>query len=626
MKSEQSPLSWCMKNDIFGGAESAVIDLLRRRLIVSDENVLLAAGLAIWAHRHGHPCVYIDALQEQIIGDLVEDAKGGVPPPFPIPSELSAALQSSPEVVRVVEPSQLGTYISAVADKRPLVLLNNLLFTQRQFADELSIAEQLAARAKRSTNIRINKELLNSVFPIPSSDDVEAAKVGDTGIANRAAQSVASQCLTVLTGGPGTGKTHTVTRCLALLLSLREDELDDLSIALVAPTGKAATRAKELLTSFIAEEQRETNRSNGVSDKVLAALARIEPRTIQRVLGSKNRMHTRFEHDHSTPLPHDIVIVDEMSMVASYLMARLLEAIKPDATILLVGDQAQLESVESGSVLRDIVDASLKVDSAVSGHVFELLRVWRQSSETEIGDLARLIRAGKSEDARKLAVSNPSGVQFVASKKDGAVSNVIVEPTVKELQKAATLASITSNSSHQEAYQLIAHNKVLCGPRNGPLGVSHWNTVLRTLVQGISDGDLFRPGTPLLVTVNSPRSRLVNGDIGLVVNTEEPDGSSRVKVYFPTEDGGRYLTPAELPMVELCYAMTVHKSQGSEYNNLIVILPAQASPLLTRELVYTAVTRAKKSVLIAGTEAAFVQSVENQSVRYSGLSKLLQAL
>jgi exodeoxyribonuclease V alpha subunit len=156
--------------------------------------------------------------------------------------------------------------------------------------------------------------------------------------------------------------------------------------------------------------------------------------------------------------------------------------------------------------------------------------------------------------------------------------------------------------------------------------VSHWNTVLRTLVQGISDGDLFRPGTPLLVTVNSPRSRLVNGDIGLVVNTEEPDGSSRVKVYFPTEDGGRYLTPAELPMVELCYAMTVHKSQGSEYNNLIVILPAQASPLLTRELVYTAVTRAKKSVLIAGTEAAFVQSVENQSVRYSGLSKLLQAL
>ena len=626
MNSEQSLFSWCMKNDIFGGAERAVIDLLRRRSNISDENVLLAAGLAIWAHRNGHPCVYLDALQEQVIGDLVGDTQGGVPSRFPTPSEMSAALRSSPEVVRVVDSSLLGTYLSAVADTRPLVLLNNLLFTQRQFADELSIAEQLAARAKRSTKTKLDMDVVNSFFPLPTSDDVEAAKVGDTGIANRAAQSVASQCLTVLTGGPGTGKTHTLTRCLALLLSLREDELEDLSIALVAPTGKAATRAKELLTSFIAEEQKSTNRLNGVSDKVLTALSRIEPRTIQRVLGSKNRMHTRFEHDYSTPLPHDIVIVDEMSMVASYLMARLLEAVKPDATVLLVGDQAQLESVESGSVLRDIVDASLKINSAVSGHVFELLRVWRQSSDTQIGDLARFIRAGESENARALAVSNPSGVQFVASKKDGVVSNSIIEPTVKELQKAATLASMTSISSHQEAYQLIAHNKVLCGPRNGPLGVSHWNTELRTLVQGISDGDLFRPGTPLLVTVNSPRSRLVNGDIGLVVNAEEPDGSLRVKVYFPTEEGGRYLTPAELPMVELCYAMTVHKSQGSEYNNLIVILPAQASPLLTRELVYTAVTRAKKSVLIAGTEAAFVQSVENQSVRYSGLSELLQAL
>lgn len=626
MNSEKSLVSWCIKNDIFGGAETAVIDLLQRRSNVSDENVLLAAGLAIWAHRHGHPCVYLDALEKQISGEFVDEAKGSVPPRFPTSSALSAALRSSPEVVRVVESAHLGTYHSAVADMRPLVLLNNLLFTQRQFADELSIAEQLAARAKRSTNTKVDLELLNNVFPLPTADDVEAAKVGDTGIANRAAQSVASQCLTVLTGGPGTGKTHTLTRCLALLLSLREDELDDLSIALVAPTGKAATRAKELLTSFITEEQKATNRSNGVSDKVLAALSRIEPRTIQRVLGSKNRLHTRFEHDYLTPLPHDIVIVDEMSMVASYLMARLLEAIKPDATILLVGDQAQLESVESGSVLRDIVDASSKADSAVSGHVFELLRVWRQSSETEIGDLARFIRAGKSEDARKLAVSNPSGVQFVASKKDGVVSSSIVEPTVKKLQDASALASMTSNHSHQEAYQLIAHNKVLCGPRNGPLGVNHWNTELRTLVQGISDNDLFRPGTPLLVTVNSPRSRLVNGDIGLVVNTEEPDGSLRVKIYFPTEDGGRYLTPAELPMVELCYAMTVHKSQGSEYNNLVVILPAQASPLLTRELVYTAVTRAKKSVLIAGTETAFVQSVDNQSVRYSGLSELLQAL
>ena len=156
MNSEKSLVSWCIKNDIFGGAETAVIDLLQRRSNVSDENVLLAAGLAIWAHRHGHPCVYLDALERQISGEFVDEAKGSVPPRFPTSSALSAALRSSPEVVRVVESAHLGTYHSAVADMRPLVLLNNLLFTQRQFADELSIAEQLAARAKRSTNTKVD--------------------------------------------------------------------------------------------------------------------------------------------------------------------------------------------------------------------------------------------------------------------------------------------------------------------------------------------------------------------------------------------------------------------------------------------------------------------------------------
>jgi exodeoxyribonuclease V alpha subunit len=118
----------------------------------------------------------------------------------------------------------------------------------------------------------------------------------------------------------------------------------------------------------------------------------------------------------------------------------------------------------------------------------------------------------------------------------------------------------------------------------------------------------------------------VNGDIGLVVHVQEPDGAVQIKIYFPTDDGGRYLTPAELPQIEICYAMTVHKSQGSEYNNLVVILPNESSPLLTRELVYTAITRAKKSVLIAGTEKAFLNSVQNKSVRYSGLGALLKAL
>jgi len=623
MTSTFSLVQLLKKLAIFGAPEDAATDLIHRRSEVTDDLVLTALGLAIWAHRNGHPCVHLGDVGGLVGKDLSEDDLKLLLGSLPSVAEFINALNSNPTIVRKVEKGSVGTYSEATADLRPLVLLGELLFTQRQFADELSIAEQLAMRAVKKSVMTIDEGLINRLVPKPEVDDEEAVKAGDTGIANRAAQSVVSNCLTVLTGGPGTGKTFTLTRCLAVLLSARESELDDLSVALIAPTGKAAARAKELLNSFVSDERDAEKPSVGVSEKVLDALLKIEPKTIQRALGNKRRMHTRFQHDHRVFLPHDIVIIDEMSMVASYLMARLLEAIRPDSTILLVGDQAQLESVESGSVLRDIVDASTVASSPLDGRVFELLRVWRQTSETRIGDLARHIRAGEADKALSLAVSNPAGVTFVESKKKSGVSEEVIGGTVVNLQTAASLAVKVSQADHQNAYQLIANNKVLCGPRNGKLGVETWNSLIGKAVHGASHGDLFNPGTPLLVTVNSPRSRLVNGDIGVVVNYQEVDGTVNRRVFFFAEEGGRYLTPAELPQVEICYAMTVHKSQGSEYENLVVILPGEDSPLLTRELVYTAVTRAKKSLAIAGSSEAFVQSINNQSTRYSGLKKLL---
>jgi exodeoxyribonuclease V alpha subunit len=626
MTSTISLVQLLKKLAIFGAPEDAATDLIQRRSEVTDDLVLTALGLAIWAHRNGHPCVHLGDVGGLVGKDLTEDdlklLLGSLPPV----AEFMNALDSNPTVVRKLEKGGVGTYLEATSDLRPLVLVGDLLFTQRQFADELSIAEQLAMRATKRSAMIVDTSLINRLVPKPEADDEEAIKVGDTGIANRAAQSVVSNCLTVLTGGPGTGKTFTLTRCLAVLLSARESELDDLSIALIAPTGKAAARASELLNSFVSDERDVEKPTLGVSEKVLNALLKIEPKTIQRALGNKRRMHTRFQHDHRVFLPHDIVIIDEMSMVASYLMARLLEAIRPDSTILLVGDQAQLESVESGSVLRDVVDASTVASSPLDGRVYELLRVWRQTSETRIGDLARHIRAGEADKALSLAVSNPAGVMFVESKKKSGVSEEVIGGTVVNLQTAASLAVKVSQADHQNAYQLIANNKVLCGPRNGKLGVETWNLLIGKAVHGASHGDLFNPGTPLLVTVNSPRSRLVNGDIGVVVNYQDVDGTVNRRVFFYTEEGGRYLTPAELPQVEICYAMTVHKSQGSEYENLVFILPGEDSPLLTRELVYTAVTRAKKSLAIAGSSEAFVHSINNQSTRYSGLKTLLSSV
>ena len=610
---------------IFGGPEVAVIDLLQRRSGVSNDVLLVASGLAVWAHRNGHPCVHLQDIEGLVATDLSEAEFNALREKLPSATEFMNALNTSPEVVRVIEQGSVGTYFEASSDLRPLVLVGDLLFTQRQFADEVSIAEQLKSRANRKSGMSVDNKLVDDYVRKPEND-AEAIRVDDSGIANMAAISVSSNCLTVLTGGPGTGKTYVLARCIALLFSAWKKPLEDLSIALIAPTGKAAARAKQMLNALI-EDERNPDKPDKYkmrcSEMVLDSLSRIEPRTIQRALGSKRRMHTRFQHDYRAVLPHDIVIVDEMSMVPSYLMARLLEAIHPNATILLVGDQAQLESVESGSVLRDIVDVSTIEGSPLDGRVFELLRVWRQSSETKIGDLARHIRAGQADQALALAITNPSGIKFVESKKRGEVSQGIVEGTIQHLREASESAANLSIEDHQHAYKLIEQNKVLCGPRNGPLGVSTWNALLGRAVHGPSGDDIFNPGTPLLVTVNSPRSKLVNGDIGVVVNVQDSDGTINRRVYFKTEDDGRYLTPAELPQVEVCYAMTVHKSQGSEYDNLVVILPDENSPLLTRELVYTAVTRTKKSLIIAGSSNAFLQSINNQSTRYSGLKTLL---
>jgi len=603
-------------SDFFGSAEEAVVALVRERSKVSNEIVLVAIGLAVWAHRNGHTCIDLDDISR-----IVGDATGVI---FPSGDEFVRVLSEYPNIVRVIDGFSVGDYGQAIADLRPIVLVEHSLFTQRQFADELSIAQQLFTRLRQIEASKIGTEWADRLVCVPPDDDEEAKRIGDDGIANRVAKSVLNHRLTVLTGGPGTGKTYTLTRCLAAFLASRTDK--NISVALVAPTGKAATRAKQLITEFVDKELKISEESRDVPQHVLETLQNIEPKTIQRVLGNKNRQQTRFLHDEEFQLRYDIVIVDEMSMVPSYLMARLLEAIQKDATILLVGDQAQLESVESGSVLREVVEYSQEGDALISGSVFELRRIWRQKGDTKIGDLARLIRAGQSKEAMELAVTNPDGVIFIEIDGEHDVSADVAKDFIVQLKIARECATSTSDADHAEAFKIISENKILCGPREGLRGVNNWNQIIQQGVQGLLDGDIMRPGTPLLVTVNSPRSRLVNGDIGIVVNFNSPDGVIETRIYFPSEDGPRYLSIAELPPVEICYAMTIHKSQGSEYRNLVVLLPGENSPLSTRELIYTAVTRAKSSVIIIGSRASFIDAVDNVSVRSAGLKLLLRSI
>lgn len=618
--SERSMSEWIGKSGLLGPAAGAVAGVLRRRFGVDDQVVQLAGALSTYAHENGHSCVDLLRLEEMVrdLGDGLDTGTN----PLPSRDQFHTALRTHPAVVQMVSLSELPAVGDAVKNRRPLVLLGDLLYSHRQFVDELSLARQLATRASAASMPMTCGDLIDAVAPVPT--DEESRRAGDDGIGNRTLRSAVSSRITVLTGGPGTGKTHTLTRCIAVLLASRENEINDLSIALVAPTGKAATRAKELLTAFVETERAKQGGGSGISAAVLDAMSAIEPRTIHRLLRPVGGKQTRFAFGKTSQLPHDIIIVDEMSMVPTHLMARLLEAVRDDASILLVGDHAQLESVEAGSVLRGIIDSNTE-EAPSRDWVFELRRVWRQSSDTRIGDLARLIRDGRSKEAVDLAISNPAGVRFVSVGGDGEIPREIVSNVLATMGQARELAQGTSPDDHRQAHALLARNKILCGPRRGARGVAEWNKLVREEVHGtVQPGELF-PGLPLLVTVNSPRVRLVNGDIGIVVNNLV-DGIIVQRVYFSDESGGRYLSQAELPMVEECFAMTVHKSQGSEYDNVVLILPSEGSPLLSRELVYTAVTRAKKNLVLAGDTNAFASAIESRTVRFSALGQMISAL
>ena len=603
-------------------AEIAVVDFIGRRFETNDTELLAALALVVLAQRAGHSCVDLRRVDELVRQHLHDDVPNNDLDDAPTSQTLVNLLQRHPELVLVAGSDLSSAFAEAQTRCLPFVLMGEYLYSQRQFVDELSIAHQINERTRLLATSEVDPALIDRIVPKPDPVDEKAAEAGDTGIANRAGKSFVSRRFTVLTGGPGTGKTFTLTRCLAALLASREGQSVETRLALVAPTGKAAARAKDLIDAFVAEQRNSGAAALGLSETVLNQLAHIEPRTIHRLLGSKGRQRTRFAHHADRQLDIDVLVVDEMSMVPSALMARLLEALKPTTTILLVGDQAQLEAVESGSVLREIVEYGQSLDEE-SSWVFELKRVWRQADDTQIGDLARLIRAGRASEVAEFVQQGPKGVRTSVAVGDLTESDSPINAYVTLLGEVRAKASSTNEADHKTAFDLVSSNKLLCGPRQGRTGINHWNNAIHEHLHGVARLGQYEVGVPLLVTVNSARARLVNGDIGLVVNTKNPDGSVTRAVYFNDGDQGRYLSPAQLPAFEVCFAMTIHKSQGSEYDNLVVILPSDGSPLLNRELIYTAVTRAKKSLTIIGDTQLLATAVANKSSRFSALRQML---
>jgi exodeoxyribonuclease V alpha subunit len=416
-----------------------------------------------------------------------------------------------------------------------------------------------------------------------------------------AAERAVRQWTTVLTGGPGTGKTTTVARLLVLLADQARARGERFSVALAAPTGKAATRLQEAVAGEL----------EGLDPADRDLVGRVDSLTLHRLLGWRRDNSTRFVHDRHNRLKYDLVVVDECSMVELTMMGRLLEAVRPEARLVLVGDQHQLTPVGAGAVLADVV-AGFEGDPATP--VVSLTHNHR--STEDIKALAEALRAGDSDDVVAVLRRGGDEVEFVETD--------TVDATAAALRADAVASALATRRAAEAgdapaALAALDRHRLLCAHREGPYGVRHWNRQVERWLTDESGQPIFGEwyvGRPILVTTNDYALEVYNGETGVAVLGDD----GRLRAWVAGSERLRDYAPGRLDAVETMHAMTIHKSQGSQAERITVLLPDETSRLLTRELFYTAVTRAQEHVRVVGSEAAVRAAVTQQAQRASGLS------
>jgi len=527
----------------------------------TEASVLLAVALAVRAVRHGSVCLELAAVAESLADlDL----------PWPDPAEWTAAVARSPLLAAGVVHWEHG-----------------LLHLDRYHEQETQVLADLQSRQGNVGVIDTDllEQSLARVFPDSPADEQREA-----------CRRAASQATTVITGGPGTGKTTAVAGLLVALVEQAESRGEVLRIALAAPTGKAAARL----------EQSVRDSATRFSPQDQERLAGIRAMTLHRLLRQHPGNSTRFRHHRGNRLPHDLVVVDEASMVSLTMMARVLEAVRPEARLVLVGDPDQLSSVDAGAVLTDLVRGyHHRADNPVAA----LTTTFRYGEE--IRALAEALRLGDADAAIAVLGAGHDSVEWVTETDPAPAIRATVLPHALALRDAAV------SGDAGRALGVLDRHRLLCAHRDGPYGVRHWNhRVEQWLTAETGDGlyDSAYLGRPLLVTSNDYVLGVYNGDAGVVV--AGPDGPrAAIATGGPPLD----LAPSRLGQVETMHAMTIHKSQGSQADEVTVLLPDEESRLLTRELFYTAVTRAKLKVRVIGPEPAVRAAIGRQAQRASGL-------
>ncbi|WIX34065.1 exodeoxyribonuclease V subunit alpha [Salinicola sp. JS01] len=604
-----------------------------------DPLVWLAGALVSHQAGRGHVCLSLPRTLAAPHSALsLPPLDGGEPPATPVtlPEQLLAGLDLADWCARLAASPLVASAETAVTSATPLVLEGERLYLRRYWQAERGVAARLRQR-------------LGGTLPV---SDAMAAPLAElfAGNAHSAAdpathapdwQRVACalalrQRLTIISGGPGTGKTTTVTRLLALLQQQALDAGAALRIRLAAPTGKAAARLSESIAGAVAKLP--------VAEHVRAAIPQ-EAQTLHRLLGA--RPDTRhFRHDADTPLSLDLLVVDEASMVDLEMMAALLAALPPQARLILLGDKDQLASVEAGSVLGDLcvgagverevgyTEATRAYLARVGGeslppaasanpladHVAMLRRSFRFHADSGIGALARAANAGDGDAFLDCLGAGYTDIERIAS--EGAAFERRVVDGYRAL-----FTALARGAPAAELLALQGRFQVLCALRRGEWGVEGLNARIAQILlrQGfIARTDGWYAGRPVMVTHNDPQLGLYNGDLGLTL----ADAEGRLRVCFVQGDGVRQVLPSRLDAAATAFAMTVHKSQGSEFEHVLFVLPARANPIVTRELIYTGVTRARSRLSLAlaagaGQSRTLREAIARRVVRESAIAERL---
>lgn len=653
---------------------------------LASPGVLLGAALASRAVQRGHVCLDLRGLDRRVLLDHNHEA---VEVELPELKPWLGELEASPLVACVARPSDAGAKRSVpVAAFRPLVLDGaGRLYLWRYYDYQARLAQNLldrrqppaghdqggeqasgvdaASLARLGVDEATLRGSLARLFP---KDAMEANR--EPNLQRVAALISVCSAFSVISGGPGTGKTTTVVKILAALVeqALVQGRRAP-RILLLAPTGKAAQRLAESIASQLERLD--------LPAQVKSLIPTVAS-TIHRALGYQPRTPTRFRHGADEPMAADCVLVDESSMVDLALLTKLVEAVPRGARLILMGDKDQLSSVETGAILGDIFGPALSLQASgelyspelvalaqrVTGDVLSsvdaaqkdravpiknnqgqhprvmrdcmvhLTRSYRYLAHSGIGGLARAINAGDSKQLIELVTAGSQDVRLVEGDQ-ASLEEFVADQAVRCFSPYLRATTI------EEKLALHAQARLLTPHRAGDVGVEALNQICeRALLRaalidpqrggrgagpgGEARRSVWYENQPILITQNEYQLELFNGDVGIL----QRDDAGQLRAWFPAaRDGGagrvRSVLPARLPPHETVFAMTVHKSQGSEFEQVLLVLPSKPSPVLTRELIYTAVTRAKRGVTIYGTREILAASVNQRVRRASGLSEAL---